>query len=62
MSLVGEEACGSATPSECVTLYSRFCFFLSGVLDSFSFSLFCLPFSAVIHMLSSVCFSFLGDE
>ena len=35
---------------------------LSGFLDSFSFTLFCLPFSAVIHVVSSVCFSFLGDE
>jgi len=37
----GEEVCDPATPCECVTLYSRVCFFLSGVLDSFSFSLFC---------------------
>ena len=54
MSLAGEEACD---PVKRRTFYPL----LSGFLDSFSFTLFCLPFSAVIHVVSSVWCRFLTE-
>jgi hypothetical protein len=47
---------------ERLPLLSRFSFFLSEVLDRFSFLFFCLPFSSLTHLLTSWCSRFLAEE
>jgi hypothetical protein len=56
------EASDPAARREGLKLYSRFCFFLSGVLDSFSIAFFCFPFSVIAHALSSVWCRFVAEE
>jgi hypothetical protein len=51
-----------AAQAERLPLLSRFSFFLSDVLDRFSFLFFCLPFSSLTHLLSSWCSRFIAEE
>ena len=50
-----------AAQQERVTLYARASFFLSNVLDGFSLTLFCCPFSMLVPVLSSMWCRFFAE-
>jgi hypothetical protein len=63
---VSEEFLNSAQQSgeqpERLPLLSRSSVFLSEILDSFSSLFFCVPFSSLTHLLSSLWSRFLAEE
>jgi hypothetical protein len=52
----------TAVQPERLPLLSRFSFFVSGILDSFSSFFFYLSFSGLTHLLSSWWSRFLAEE
>jgi len=59
---VNEEFASSAVHSERLTLVSRFFFFLSGTLDSFSLAFFYLSYSSLAHMLHALWCRLTAEE
>jgi hypothetical protein len=59
---VNQEFDNPAPHSQRLPLLQRFSDSLSGILDSFSVILFCLPFSSLTHVLTSWCSRLLAEE
>jgi hypothetical protein len=62
MPVVNAELPNPAAAPERPTLCSRVGFFLSGLLDSFSYALFYSSFSTLTHVLHAACCRFLAED
>ena len=59
---VSVEFASPVPQSKLQKLYVRFYLLLSGILDTFSFSYFCLSFATVFHVLGSMCCRLIAEH